>query len=626
MLNYKDFKEEFLLEKLVKESVVYFSPEFSKILRKKRIKENEITKSLLEIEMTDIKPDVTFIDISDQEGYINFNTMRNALNKIKDQHGHLDFIKDEPEHSKEERRRLINDIYNHSKLSEIFTKSNPIRIGKFINKIFPGKFSETEREKFVNLFKSSLMKSSERFEIVEGDDIAFWYKEENYSEINGQLGTSCMRGMKEDTFDIYTKNKDVCRMLILLGEDDLLLGRSLIWNCQIRVPKNSYEDITFMDRQYTTKQSDVDKFRTYADKNGWAYKTVNSHSSLDSVTYKGEELSAKLKVSIDHIPTRFPYMDTFRRLSHDSDTLFNDKDKNTPGDYILDSTSGGYTEVEESGVWSEWHQRMIDEDDAVWSDWADSYLDRYSAVNVDYGRRRNWGWYPEGCDDLVYDEWSDITIHIDDSVYSEAYGYNIYDGHAVEVIQDIDSDGEPKLTNWYHSDDDNITNFYECRGMSWYKRLSKKWRGFNDYDYALSSLFTKNWNDELILNEFVTYTYRIIERKKDSILDPEELNTDYLTEIDALLLGYSIDKNDSRVVDKFEYYKEIEEILPKLYSKAKSEYNKTKDEISGIGQQKIVFDADDELQYKNSLIFRKNQIKEKISDLEDDLYSDIVSL
>jgi hypothetical protein len=30
-------------------------------------------------------------------------------------------------------------------------------------------------------------------------------------------------------FDIYTENKDVCRLLVLSDPDDLVVGRVLIW-------------------------------------------------------------------------------------------------------------------------------------------------------------------------------------------------------------------------------------------------------------------------------------------------------------------------------------------------------------------------------------------------------------
>jgi hypothetical protein len=623
MLNYKNFKEELLLEKLINESVIYFSPEFIKILKKRKLVDNEIARSILDIEMKDIKPDISFVDLSDKEGYITFNTMKNALNKIKaEEYEHIEYIKDEPDQFDRERRRLlIRDIYNHRVLSDIFTKStNPLRIGKFINKLFPGKFSETEREEFVNLFKSSLLKLEERFEIVEGDDISFWYQGENYAEISGQLGSSCMRNMRPETFEIYTENPEVCRMLILLDSDDSLLGRSLIWKCSIINGDIPIEgDVYFMDRQYTIKESDVYKFRDYADENGWIYKTNNNHHSFGEVTYHKKVYSVDLRVDIKGVPDRFPYMDTFRRLDPSDKSLFNNDEKEEDN-YILDSTSGSYTEIE-NGVWSDWHDRRISEEDAVWSDWADSYLERDSATNVYHGSRRNQGWYPDDCGDLVYDEWSDISIHIDDSVYSEEYGYSIFSNNAVQVIDSIDSDGEPRGadSNWYHEDDTNVLYIGGLSRMAWHRRLSNEWNKWDDYSYALLSLFIDNYKGEKIIKMFAITSYRVVDSKESSI-DIESI-TEYLTELDAKLLGHSIDKSNSRVVDKFEYYEEIEELIPKLSSIAISEWKKIKEELKG-SQLKISFEEGDEDKYREALENKLEDIEEKISDIDDGVFID----
>jgi hypothetical protein len=618
--------KDFLLEKLLSESVVYFSPKFSTIIRS--MSNNDVAKALVDTEMVNIKPDVTFIDIGDKEGYITFNTMKNALNKIKDEYNHLEYIKDEPEdkYSKEKRKLLIRDIYNHSKLSDIFTKStNPLRIGKFVNKVLPNKFNAQEIEEFVNLFKSSIENSGERFELVEGDDIALWYKSENYAEVKGKLGNSCMANKKSEIFEIYTSNPEVCRMLVLF-DNNLVIGRALVWKLSEMKAygRELPSDLYFMDRQYTIKESDVAKFRKYADDNGWVYKTNNNHHSLDNVTYQGSEFRATMKVKVKSSPDNFPYMDTFRRFNPSDKSLHNDYEDSSDyeGDYILDHTDGTYREIEE-GVWSEWHDRRISEENAVWSDWADSYLDRDSAIYVNDGSRRYHGWYPDGCDDLVYDEWNDITIHMDDSVYSEAYGYSLEAGSAVEVIDRIDSDGEPRGadSNWYHKDDDDILYIGgDISKLTWFKRLSDSWSKWDDYSYALSSLFTENYKGDKIIERFAITTYKVIDSKEDSV-DIENI-TEYLTDLDADLLGHSIDKNNSRVVDKFEYYDEIEELLSQLYSKANSEYNKIQQELSGGGQLRLVFDEDDKAKYKNMLENKLNRLKEKISDIDDGYFVD----
>jgi hypothetical protein len=632
MLNkYNQFKLELLLENVVNESIIYFSPNFRKLLSK--IEDNEIAKELLEIEVTDVKPDITMVDLDpEKDDYLTFTTMRNAIKLLDGQYDHIKEIENEPKidsqwSNKNSRIDLINQIYNHSSLYNLFKKSrNPVRIGKFVNKVIPSKYDSKQIEEFVNRLKSKREQTGERFEIVEGDDIAFWYKTENYAEVKGNLGNSCMREKPSSFFEIYTENPQVCRMLVLL-EGDELIGRALIWKLSYikAYGKELPEELYFMDRQYTIKESDVDKFRAYADENGFIYKTNNNHHSLEPVTYKGETFNATLRVDVKSSSyDRYPYMDTFRRFNPSDKSLHNDDEDSSDyeGDYILDHTDGTYREIE-GGVWSEWHDRRLREEDAVWSDWADSYLDRDSDIYVNDGSSRYHGWYPDGCDDLVYDEWNDITIHMDDSVYSEAYGYSLEAGSAVEVIDRIDSDGEPRGadSNWYHKDDDDILYIGgDISKLTWFKRLSDSWSGWDDYSYALSSLFTENYKGDKIIERFAITTYKVIDSKEDSV-DIENI-TEYLTDLDADLLGHSIDKNNSRVVDKFEYYDEIEELLAQLYSKVNSEYNKTQQELSGGGQLRLVFDEDDKAKYKNMLENKLNRLKEKISDIDDGYFVD----
>jgi hypothetical protein len=558
---FNQFYENILLENLVNESVIYFSPDFRKILSRMG---DEISKNLLEIEATDIKPDVTFVDLDpNKNDYLSFTTMKNAIKVVdNDRFSHLKRSMDEePQKSEvDSRKGLIDQFYYHPELSQIFKKSrNPIRIGKFVNRVLNNKYNPKEIEEFVNKLKSKRENSAEIFLMVEGDDIAFWYKTENYAEIKGNLGNSCMREKPSSFFEIYTKNPQVCRMLVLL-EDDKLIGRALIWKLSY-ISKEIKEELYFMDRQYTIKESDVDKFRSYADENEWAYKTNNNHYSLESITYKDEIFDVNMRVDLKNIGyDKFPYMDTFRRYNPSDYSLFNDEKSSSDyeGDYILDKIDGTYRGIE-GGVWSEWHDRMIDEDQAVWSYWADSYLDSDNDIYIDNGSGRNHGWYPEGCEDLVWDEWNDITIHVDDTVYSDALGHPIYDGDAVEVIEDIDySDGEPigADSNWYPDNHDDIINLdYDIQNMAWYKRLSDKFSDWDTYSYAKKSLFIKNYQDNWILAEFEIPVFKVMDDNSD---------IEYLLRLHADILKVKI-SNESLIMDKFEYFEIIEDVLPNLF-------------------------------------------------------------
>ena len=617
---YSHFLNDLILERIINESVVYFSPDFRKALTRIK-KDNKIASDLLELEGDDIKPDLTFIDMDDKEGYISFTTMKNAWKKLSDKYPHIEYITNAEDKSKEDRISVANQIYNSSDAKPlVYSNSrNPLKIGKFVNKALPGKYNSQDIEEFVNQFKAGIDNAAERFELVEGDDIAFWYKSENYKEIKGQLGNSCMRNNRPSTFEIYTKNPEVCKMLVLI-EDGQLIGRSLIWKLKsINARSKEFpEGLYFMDRQYTIKESDVDKFRNYAKEKGWSYKTNNNHHSLGNVTYNDESFGADMQIQVKEVKGNnyhydaYPYMDTFRRYNPMTGILYNNDDESSDyeGHYLLHDTSGGYHEIE-GGVWSEWHDRTIPEDEAVWSDWADSYLHRDSAIYIDEGSRRHEGWYPDDCDDIVFDEYHDIHLHVDDAVYSNAYGYYISSDSAIEVISDVDTDGEPDIDydSWYADDDDDIIHQREYKDSYWFKRLSDKFGNWDDYSAAVSDLFTVNYYKQYILKQFAITEYKITEPKDNSV---SISGVEYLTELDAEILGYEIDKESGRKIDKFEYYEVIEEILPVLYKKAEQMLQTLRDEVDGKGQQKLKFPGDEEYQEKV-----KQQLNDKISKIDE---------
>lgn len=341
MFKYLDFLDNIILESIT-ESIMYITPELRKNLKQIN---SDISNDLLNVEGKDIEPDVTFIDI-DKDGYLSFITMPNARKLIITKWPHL-FTSDDISISSD--TALAKDMIDAERsgigAGLLSTSRNLIKIGKLVNKIFPDKYTDKQIEEFVNQFKSIIENNKERFEIVDGDNIDFWYYYTNYLFDFGALGNSCMKN-KKGIFEIYNKNPQVCKMLILL-EEGKLKGRALVWKIDTvksdRVPNLKFE--YFMDRQYTIDQSDVYKFKKYADDQGWAYKTHNNHDSLGFVTFKGTEYaSIKMTVNVNKpINGRYPYMDTFRRFNPTLGILYNDNSLSVAGCYILEDTGGGYT-------------------------------------------------------------------------------------------------------------------------------------------------------------------------------------------------------------------------------------------------------------------------------------------
>jgi hypothetical protein len=552
---------EFLLENLINESILYYSPKVKDIISKI---ESPISDELKKLERTDTPKDVTFIDL-DKEGYISFTTMKSAEKNLLDNSPLVPSV--------------ISDIVNGGNVNvdslwdnkfDVYTKSrNPIKIGKFINSLLPGKFTTSDVEDFVNKFKAAVDNSAEKFKLVEGDAIDKWYSYKNYKSVSGTLGSSCMAD-SEEIFGIYTENPDVCKLLVLF-EDNKVIGRALVWKLE-SIDKTNAE--YFMDRQYTIKDSDVMKFRNYAKEKGWAYKEFNSHSSFKGIVYEGNTYKVDMQVKVktkDY--NTYPYMDTFRAYNKSTGILMNQED-DLPGKgwYILDSTNGDYRDNEK--VYSEWVDDWIRREDAVYSEPFQDYIYREDAVRVTTGSERRRGWYPEDYDSLRYDEWNDEYIHEDDAVYSEEYDYNILEEEAVSVIHEIDVDGNINGDYKMNIKDDDIISLDGLRDSTWYmvvRETDRDWVN-NTHTHIKKELLTKDIKGNWIPKIFAVDIYKIDkqlnlfdnERVTDSFIESFK-NIDFLSEVDCKVFDFIIYNNNVfGEIDKYTYELEIEPITDYL--------------------------------------------------------------
>ena len=641
---YNSISLDLLLEKAINESMIYFSPSLRKQLGKLS---DDISVDLLDIEATDIKPDITFIDL-DKEGFLSFSTMRN-VKKLLDEK--FPTIKDKLDLDNKSNKDLADDIwylhnqqYNNLKPSsplggmgnyidsdkDPYVKGrNQIAIGRLVNKVFPGKYNSKQVEEFVNSFKAAVEKYGEHFELVSGDYIEFWYNSDNYKERSGTLGNSCM-AQKRNIFNIYVKNPDVCR-LVILREDDKILGRALVWKFEsiYNGAGEKFEGVEyFMDRQYTIKDSDVNKFRNFAKEQGWIYKTNNNHHSFTNITYNGSEINVDMVVQVgrfggDYDYSRYPYMDTFRRYDPRTGKLYNDdeQDSDQEGCYILEDTGGGYTEVE-GGVWSEWHDRMIPEDEAVYSEAYSDHLLRDYAVRVDIGNTRRRGWYHQDDDDIVYDEWIDEYVHVDDSVYSEAYGYSLFRDNAVEVAMNIESDGDVDSDdNWHHKNDSDIIEI--DTDSVWYDKFSDEFRSWRNFEYVLKGEMSKNYRGEWIPDVIKTEIYKVSQPKQDEENTFDITGYEYLHPVDALALGYevmeeSVDGNEKRVIDWIEYNDSISELITTIGEKLELKVQRYKDILNNEGQLRMSFGEEEEKEYKSKIKSILSKLESRLEDIEND--------
>jgi hypothetical protein len=235
-------------------------------------------------------------------------------------------------------KNVIDDVYDNPELPFTMPGRGEIKIGKVVNYLCSLRgisVNDSDREAFVNAWKASTEVSTIQFKLVSGEEIAKYYDEAKYYNSNGTLGSSCMKDEGKRTFKIYTENPSKVKLLIYVDSDDKIHGRALVW----KVKKSPCESKYFMDRVYTNRDSDVNRFKDFANNEGWFYKKLVSSHDNDNVCfiYKGQEVYGEVKLKLDGNFNTYPYVDTMCYLSKDKDSLSNLSDKRC---YILHDVYG----------------------------------------------------------------------------------------------------------------------------------------------------------------------------------------------------------------------------------------------------------------------------------------------
>ena len=135
---------------------------------------------------------------------------------------------------------------------------------------------------------------------------------------------------------IYRANPDVCNLVILYDENgkiadgkyksNKIIGRALLW---------------------TTRDSDIDLFKKFADRNGWWSKR-NQNSGSSFMIEKGNESKNNVPIIVDlqKWDDEFPYLDSLMYFNNGTGELSNDGES-IKANYMLQSTGGGYEEIED---------------------------------------------------------------------------------------------------------------------------------------------------------------------------------------------------------------------------------------------------------------------------------------
>ena len=299
-------------------------------------------------------------------------------------------------------------------------------IGRWVRHIFNDvrqtPIKNEDLESFVNAYKSTydkMNKGSEKFELVKGEDIRYWYLEDRYEEVKGQLGNSCMRFQRcQKYLDIYVENPESCSLLILKGNTpDKIIGRALIWTIHDGPGVAGRE---FMDRVYMINDSDKLLFEAYA----------KEHNIFRSQTY-----TYKIKVKEGRY-NYYPYMDTFTCYDYEKGILTSGVDGYSEDILELQNTDG--TASDNSGrVYSEYHGEYIDEDDARYCEDVEGPVHYESTVWLEY-----LDIYVTDNADTVYSEYLDGNYYSEDAVRSECMDDWLTkdDSDVIEIITNAEGD------------------------------------------------------------------------------------------------------------------------------------------------------------------------------------------
>jgi len=239
---------------------------------------------------------------------------------------------------------------------------NEIKVGKLVRALLKiadisdkidSDIKDKDYEDFVNAFKSLKVDTSREFRLVNGEDIHKYYQMKNYYSSHGALGGSCMADEDKSTFRVYTENPKKAQLLILIDGDGKIHGRALVW----KLKESPCDAKYFMDRVYTNADSDVIKFKNFAEEKGFLYKQKNNSYIEDNIKfmYKGKSLIGEVKVKLDGDFKEYPFIDTMCFLSKKMDDLSNIPSKDC---YFLHSVSGDCDVCSNCGG-----KIIVDEDD-----------------------------------------------------------------------------------------------------------------------------------------------------------------------------------------------------------------------------------------------------------------------
>lgn len=256
------------------------------------------------------------------------------------------------------------------------------------------------------------------FKIVDGEDILWAYHCDNYDE--GETMGSCMRHEHaQEYLGIFTNNPNQVKCLVLVNPDNnMVRGRALLWTLD--------DGTKYLDRIYATNSKYNVEYNNYVEEHNiqtsWpGNKTVTLDNGGEYDTY--------------------PYMDTFEYYTPYSGEL-----NPGEGELHLQDTHGGQS----NGVFSEYHQERIPEDEAAYIEHMEDYVYQ-NEIEQDF--KGDWV-FPQ----------SDDVVNITKGSYTHSYALKddvvkLHDNHIV-VDEDAIYIDKGEAVGEYAFIDDTIVDWY----------------------------------------------------------------------------------------------------------------------------------------------------------------------
>lgn len=411
-------------------------------------------------------------------------------------------------------------------------------IGRWVRHVFTDvrkeSISNTDLENFVTAYKMVYGlkdqkddQEDDRLELVSGEEIRKWYLDDNYEKDceTTDLGKSCMRYERcQEYFDIYVKNPEVCKLLILKSETetDKICARALLWT--IDNTSRGYDNELYLDRIYFVDVDDVEYYYNWCKKNGvkLAYDNYRMGSEIKALKYFAD-------VNLgEHEYKTFPYIDTFGYYNPYEYMLTQEEDRES---YKVQQTDGTFIPLSER-VYSEREGDYINKEDAEWCDDVDDWLPR---------------------EDTVYLEYKDISVSTDAST--------VYSSQTERYYYTEDCDYSECMSDWLCSEDDDVDLVYFYINSSEDQDCCIE----GDYEYYFE-LNKMNYSRENYLKDPYTGEYHFIDEEieGDKYFDyldnklKEDLNignADVRSDIKKLLLDYEpTDEFLDEISTKFKNY------------------------------------------------------------------------